>query len=419
MDLEERIEAETSLVGRRGFLAEQIGGLPPAFWWLWLGTLINRAGTFIEPFFVLYLTGPRGVSITTAGWVLTVWGVGSLLSQPIGGWLTDRFGRRATLASSLIATAATLVALSFARSLALITVIVLILGIFADLYRPASSAAVADLVEGEDRVRAYAIQFWAVNLGFSIAAMTAGLLLRSVGFGALFLLDAATTLGFGLVCVRFVPETRPESDEAPARLGDPWRLLGRDRLLLAATVITLGYGVLYTQVNVTLPLAITHAGLTASVYGYVIALNGVVIVIGQPFTLRWMSATSRRYTLPAGVALVGVGIAATGLCRTPWQFAATVVLWTVGEILTAGSFQALVAALAPAHMRGRYNGALGLAWGACGLIAPIAGAKTFAVSPAVTWWCCLALGLCCAVGMYFVMGGVERRTVLNVEAQSA
>src|SRR5581483_8832901 len=66
--------------GWRGFAERRITGLPAPFWWLWLGTLVNRAGTFIEPFFVLYLTGPRHVSVRTTGVVLTVWGVGSLLA---------------------------------------------------------------------------------------------------------------------------------------------------------------------------------------------------------------------------------------------------------------------------------------------------------------------------------------------------
>ena len=67
----------------RAALHARVGGLPRPFWWLWLGTLVNRAGTFIEPFAVLYLTGPRHLSITTAGTVVTVWGAGSLVSQPI------------------------------------------------------------------------------------------------------------------------------------------------------------------------------------------------------------------------------------------------------------------------------------------------------------------------------------------------
>jgi MFS family permease len=401
--------------GWRRTLRSLGGGLPGPFWWLWLGTLVNRAGTFIEPFFVLYLTGPRHVSVRTAGLVLAVWGVGSLLSQPLGGYLTDRFGRRTTLAASLAATAAALFALSFARELALIGALVLVLGTVADMYRPASTAAIADLVPDADRTRAYALQFWAVNLGFSVASVSAGLLLH-FGFGVLFVLDAITTLAFGLLALSFVPETRPVTDHAPARIGDPLRVLRTDRLLLVATVIVLVYAVLYLQVYVTLPLAITHAGLQASIYGYVIAINGVLIVVGQPLTVRWLERTPRRATLPGGLALVGLGVAGTGLCHRPWQFALSVVLWTVGEIGTAGSFQALIASLAPEHMRGRYAGALGLAWGASGLLGPLLGAAGFAFSPGLLWIGCLVAGLLAAAGQFWLLGQIERRLSSDVEA---
>ncbi len=391
----------------RALLSSQLGGLPRPFWWLWLGTLINRAGTFIEPFFVLYLTGPRHQSVTTAGVILAVWGTGSLISQPVGGVLTDRYGRRSTLAASLSATSLVLLALSFARPLWLIAALVFVLGLFADMYRPASTAAVADLVTGTDRVRAYALQFWAINLGFSLAASAAGVLLH-FGFGVLFALDAATTLAFGLLALRFVPETRPQSSEPAARLIDPLRVLRADRLLLAATVLILCYAVLYAQVNVVLPLAIVHAGLGASTYGYVISINGVLIVIGQPLTVGWLSRWPRRRSLPGGMALVGLGVAATGLCHASWQFAITVVIWTVGEIATAGSFQALVASLAPEHLRGRYAGALGLAWGASGLLAPLLGAAGYAVSRPLLWCGCLALGLGSAAGQYWLVAAIDR-----------
>lgn len=390
-------------------LRGQVGGLPGPFWWIWLGTLVNRAGTFIEPFFVLYLTGPRHVSVQTTGLVLAVWGFGSLLSQPIGGVLTDRYGRRATLAASLSATALALMALSFARGLVEISVLVLVLGIVATMYRPAASAAVADLVAEPDRTRAFALQFWAINLGFSVAAMSAGLLLH-LGFGLLFVLDAATTFTFGMIALRFVPETRPVTDHAPARLADPLRLLCTDRLLLIATLLVLGYAVLYTQVYVVLPLAITHTGLSASVYGYVIAINGVLIVVGQPLTLSWLARVPRRTSLPVGMVLVGVGVAATTYCHAPWQFAITVVVWTVGEIATAGSFQALIAGLAPPHQRGRYAGALGLAWGASGLLGPVLGASGFAFSPTLLSLGCLIAGLGAAGGQYWLIDAIDRRT---------
>ncbi|MGX7679784.1 MDR family MFS transporter [Jatrophihabitans sp. DSM 45814] len=393
---------------RYGRVPAQLDGLPKAFWWLWFGTLVNRAGTFIEPFFVLYLTGPRGVSVTTAGLVLTVWGLGSLISQPVGGVLTDRYGRRATLATSLTATALVLFVLSLARNLWLIAGLVFVLGLVADMYRPASTAAVADLVTGRDRTRAYALQFWAINLGFSVASVAAGVLLH-FGFGLLFILDAATTLAFGMLALRFVPETRPESEERPARLADPLRLLRTDRLLLIATSLVLVYAILYSQVNVVLPLAIVHAGLSASTYGYLIAINGILIVFVQPLSLGLLSRWSRRITLPVGMALVGVGVAATGLCHAAWQFALTVVVWTIGEIGTAGSFQALIASLAPEHMRGRYAGALGLAWGASGLVAPLLGTGGYALSPGLLWMICLVAGLTAAAGQYWLVDAIDRR----------
>ncbi len=395
--------------GWGSFLARRTGGLPAPFWWLWLGTLVNRAGTFIEPFFVLYLTGPRHVSIRTAGLILTLWGVGSLLSQPLGGYLTDRFGRRPTLAVSLAATAAALASLGLARNLVVIALLGFVVGTVGDMYRPAATAAIADVVEDDNRERAYALQFWAINLGFSVASVAAGVLLR-FGFGTLFVLDAITTLAFGLLALRFVPETRPRVGEHPARLADPLRVLRTDRLLLAATAIMLVYAVLYGQVTVVLPLAITHGGLSASVFGYVVAINGVLIVVLQPLAIGWLQHAPRRLTVPIGLALVGVGLGATTLCRSPWQFALSVTVWTLGEIAVSGSFQATIAALAPEHMRGRYAGALGLAWGASDLLAPVIGTSLYAFSPGLTSACCLGAGAAAALGQYRLLGAIGRRT---------
>ena len=386
------------------------GGLPAPFWWLWLGTLVNRAGTFVEPFFLLYLTGPRHESARTAGLVLTAWGVGSVLSAPIGGYLTDRFGRRATLGFSLGVTAAALMGLGAVRNLALITVLGFVVGTVGDMYRPASTAAIADVVAEPSRERAYALQFWAVNLGFSVASVAAGLLLH-LGFGTLFVLDALTTLAFGVLALRFIPETRPEAaaGQSRVRLADPLRLLGRDRLLLGSALVVLVYAVLYSQVNVVVPLAIRHSGLSASVYGYVIAVNGIAIIVLQPFAIAWLDRVPRRVTLPGGVAVVGIGLATTMLCHTAWQFAASVLVWTIGEIAVSGSFQALIAALAPEHMRGRYAGAIGLAWGGAGLMAPLLGTAGYTFSPTVTAVACVLAGLLAAAGQVRVLNGVDAR----------
>jgi MFS family permease len=383
----------------RAAFHSRIDGLPAPYWWLWLGTLINRAGTFIEPFAILYLTGPRHLSIATAGTVVTVWGAGSVFSQPLGGYLTDRIGRRTTLSLGMFAVALALGLLSLARGLPAIMAAALFLGVVGDIYRPASSATVADLLDGEQRTRAFALQFWAINLGFSVAALSAGLLVQ-LGFGTLFAVDALTSLLFGLVVLRKVPETRPASAVRHEHEEPAWRLMLRDRMLLALVALFLCYATLYGQVYVTLPLAVRDAGLGTGSYGLIMAVNGIVIVIVQPLVLNLIARARRTVLLPGTILLVGGGIALSGVCNSTWAFALTVVVWTLGEIGQTTALMALVASIAPEALRGRYMGAVGLAWGASAMLAPFLGSRVYAANPTALWLGCLALAGLAAAGLY-------------------
>lgn len=391
----------------RAAFQRRVEGLPAAYWWLWLGTLINRAGTFIEPFAILYLTGPRHLSIATAGTVVTVWGAGSVLSQPIGGYLTDRAGRRITLSLGMFAVAFALGLLALARGLPAIMLAALFLGVVGDVYRPAASATVADLLDGEQRTKAFALQFWAINLGFSVAALSAGLLVQ-LGFGMLFAVDAATSLLFGLVVLRRIPETRPASAVRHVHEEPAWRLMLRDRVLLVLVALFLCYATLYGQVYVTLPLAVRDAGLGTGSYGLIMSVNGIVIVIVQPLVLNLIARTPRTVLLPATMLLVGGGIALSAVCHATWAFALTVVVWTLGEIGQTTALQALVAAIAPEALRGRYMGAVGLSWGVSAMLAPFLGARVYAASPTALWLGCLALSGVAAAGLYALAAHLRR-----------
>src|SRR5687768_8207610 len=150
-------------------------GLPPTYWLLWIGTLINRLGGFVIPFLTLYLTSQRSIPVSQAALMVSFFGAGSFLAQLIGGELTDRLGRRPVLLMSFFITPIFMIALGLARDLALISIATLIVGFFTDLYRPAVGAAIADLVPAEARTRAYGYNYWAINLGAAIAPLLAGL----------------------------------------------------------------------------------------------------------------------------------------------------------------------------------------------------------------------------------------------------
>ena len=83
--------------------------LPRAFWALWVCQLVNRLGSFVQPFLVLYLTQDRHLSAGTAGAVAAAVGAGTVASQPVGGWLADRVGRRLTMLICFFGTGAALI----------------------------------------------------------------------------------------------------------------------------------------------------------------------------------------------------------------------------------------------------------------------------------------------------------------------
>lgn len=122
----------------RTFVRVRAGGLPGAFWVLWGGTLVNRLGSMVNPFLSLYLTGIRGVPIGTTGLILAAVGVGSVISQPLGGFIADRFGRRVALSGGMLANGATLLTLGHAHSLGVLVPACFVLGITIDFFRPAA-----------------------------------------------------------------------------------------------------------------------------------------------------------------------------------------------------------------------------------------------------------------------------------------
>ncbi|WP_327583353.1 MFS transporter [Nonomuraea sp. NBC_00507] len=392
-------------VEKPSFLRSQVAGLPRPFWALWGGTLVNRLGTMVVPFTGVYLTQARGLSVTAAGLVMAVFGAGSLLSQLLAGVLTDRVGRRATLSGGMLATAASMLALGYSTSLPAILASMFVLGLVIDAYRPASNALVADLVSPAERPRAYGLLFWGINLGYSVG-MTAGGWLAGLGFIWLFWIDAVSSVVFAVLVWRAVPETRPAARESGGGFG----VVLRDRVMVAFTLVTLGHAVLYAQTMSMLPVAMTKVvGLTTAQFGLAMALNGVLIVVVQPLVSGWLGRRDASRTFALGVAVMGVGFAMTAFVTSPLGLAATIAVWTAGEIVTAGIAGSIVAALAPAELRGRYAGLFGFAWSVAMVLAPLLGGTLLDLGMEALWWTMGGVGLVSAAGMLALGPAIRRR----------
>ena len=371
--------------------------LPPAFWLLFAGSLINRLGAFVLPLLALYLVRVQRFSPTQTGIVLSLYGLGSLCAGPLGGWLADRLGRRRTLLVALPWGAAAMLLVPAAHGLTAVGAAIFHLGLAGDLYRPAIHAAVADLCPPAARPRAFALLYWAVNLGFAISMAAGGFLARA-GFGLLFVVDAATTLAYAALVALFLPETRAPARADPEPAGGGFAEVLADDVLLAFLATQVLVGVLFIQSTSTLPLTLQARGLGPDRYGLVTALNGVLIVLLQPFVARLSARARRTRALALAALLTGLGFGLNAPDLGLAGAAASVAVWTIGEMVGMPITPALVADLAPARLRGRYQGLAQMSWGLCALLGPALGMALLEHGSArLLWAACLGVGALAAL----------------------
>ncbi|MGP3773388.1 MDR family MFS transporter [Streptomyces sp. SDT5-1] len=398
-----------SVAALRRAATESVAGLPREFWWLWTSTLVNRLGNFVLTFLALYLTASRGFSAAYAGLVASLIGLGGVIASVLGGVLADRLGRRPTLLGAQLATSATVAALAFVRDPVWIAVTGFALGLASNASRPAIQAMMADIVRPEDRVRAFSLNYWAINLGFAVSSVYAGFLVaQSYTLG--FLVEAGMTLACALVVFVKVKESRPTRTVVPGAPSSPVVTLGtvlRDGRFMLMVGLSFLVAVVFTQSSVGLPIVMGENGLSSSDVGLVAAVNGVVIVALQIPLTRFIERRDPGRLLTVSSLLIGYGFALTALAGSIAAYALTVVVWTLGEMINAPTQSGLVARLSPTEGRGRYQGVYTMSWSAAALVAPLAGGWVIDSAGAGWLWAgCALVGTVTAIGYWALMRGL-------------
>src|SRR5690606_2581470 len=131
-----------------------------------------------------------------------------------------------------------------------------------------------------------------------------------------------------------------------------------DRVFLTFVGLNALVAAVFLQHISALPISMTRDGLSPATFGSVIALIGVLIVVGQLFLIRALKRADHTVMLATGYVIMGVGFGITTFAGTSWFYAITVLIWTVREMFQAPSTATTVAELSPAHLRGRYQGLL-------------------------------------------------------------
>ncbi len=162
---------------------------------------------------VPYMAVRLGVAPAFITPILGIYSLCQLLAAPGWGRLSDRYGRRPILISSLAGACASYLLLGFAHSIAGLVVARVIAGLMAGNIAAAFAYA-SDVSTAADRAKSMGMVGAAIGIGFMLGPAIGGLLAGDDLSSATFMRPALAAAGLSLIAIALVVYLLPESHAA-------------------------------------------------------------------------------------------------------------------------------------------------------------------------------------------------------------
>jgi predicted MFS family arabinose efflux permease len=254
----------------------------------------------------------------------------------------------------------------------------------------------------DKRKTAFALNRLAINLGMSIGPVVGGIL-STTNFHLLFYVDGITSLAAGAFLIfspweKHLVSENVEKEESVVH--EKVNVL-KDKRLIYFLLALIPVEIVFFQHIGALPLfLVTELGYTTAVFGFLTAVNTVLIIFIEVPLNDAMRNWDDRKSLALGALLCGVGFGLMAFTNTIPPIVFLIVIWTFGEMIFFPSSGEYVAKIAPAKQRGEYMGFFQMAFSFAFMVGPWLGAEALELfGPFYLWTGCLVFGLISALMM--------------------
>ncbi|UFJ40239.1 MFS transporter [Brevibacillus humidisoli] len=345
----------------------------------------------VFPFMALHFTESFGKD--AAGLLLMVPPLLGIVASLIGGQLSDRIGRRPAMIFASAMESAMFVLFALSSSPWVDYLAFIGLSVAGSIYWPASAAMVTDLTTEEERRKVFATFYTTMNIGVVV-----GPIIGSMFFihhrTALFVVCAAvsmllTTLLFVLIKESLPASARKMREQAntPKEQWRSYAVIFRDKMFALYIMAGILVAIVFMQMDLYMGIYIkehvpeqtlftwgdwSFTVAPTEVFGWLIGLNGLMVVLFTLLVTRMFSHWNDRNALVLSSILSGIGMFAMGLTANVWLLFGCMVLFTLGELIRTPVAQTFVSKYAPEESRGQYMGASTLQFSIGRFLAPAA-----------------------------------------------
>ena len=355
------------------------GSPRPSFIFITLLLDVTGIGIIIPviPKLIQHLTGGTvSEAAKVGGWLVFAFAVMQFLFSPVLGNLSDRYGRRPVLLSSLLGFGLDYLFLAFAPTIGWLFVGRLIAGITGASITTAS-AYIADVSKPEDRAQNFGLIGAAFGLGFIMGPLLGGVL-GEYSHQLPFLAAAILTL-LNVVYGYFVlPESLPMERRRPfswkrANPVGSLRLLARYPVILGLVAASLLF--IYVAAHATQSTwsyyVMEKFSWTEKWVGYSLAAVGLLVALVQGVLIRRINpALGPKRSVYLGMLLYAVGFVLFAFASKGWMMFAFLVPYCLGGI-AGPALQGIISGQVPSDEQGELQGALTSLMSLTSIVGPV------------------------------------------------
>lgn len=346
-------------------------------WVLALAMFINRSGSMVLLFTSLYFTRELHFGIAEAGFIMSFYGFGSVLGSYSGGWLTDRKNFYDIMLLALLCSGAILLLMLFVTGKFWLCAVIFSYAFFADMFRPAHSAAISSYSSPENLTRSVSLARLAINLGFSVGPAVGGIIAMYLGYKWLFAIDSTTSFAAAAMLFFYLPKHKSEKNRHEnSVLQDRKTSAYKDKKYLFFIFLVALYGICFFQLFASVPQFFSRiCNYNEGTIGLLLALNGfLVVVIEMPLIAHLEKKKKIFKYIIAGTLCIPVAffILRNGNALIIWAFVYTVII-TLSEIFAMPFMMNHALSSSPKERKGQYMALYSIGYGIANILAPSLG----------------------------------------------